>query len=407
MLFRIEEKMIESSQRNNLVNILKIFIYILLLLPFFKVPYLTYLYPSLTIIYNIFLFLSAITLVILTILKKRISKIIVLISLFMILVLFSTIINNGSYYSAIINVITVLTLSLLVDFGINYDLKPFLNAFEFFLFFLVLVNFLTIVIYPNGLYPSISDGFRTMSNWFLGYKNNHILFIMPSILISLINSYLKSNHMRLKDYLLIIISILTLVLNKSSTGIVGIALIIFMIAITSLVKDGKLLNIVSYFIAYIISFFSIVIFRIQNVFYYLIVEVLHKDITFTGRTYIWDYVMEFIKEKPLFGYGIEDSIYRLNKTAYWRSYHAHDQILEVIYKTGFIGLFFYFEIIINSIIELFKYRSNRISQIISIVLFSYFIMMITEAYSFDNIIYLFVIGYNVKVFINNKEELQA
>lgn len=46
------------------------------------------------------------------------------------------------------------------------------------------------------------------------------------------------------------------------------------------------------------------------------------------------------KTKKFLGYGVENSLMRLNKTNMFQSYHAHNQILEIIYKSGLIGLIF-------------------------------------------------------------------
>ena len=151
-------------------------------------------------------------------------------------------------------------------------------------------------------------------------------------------------------------------------------------------------------------FFAIVIFRLQELFKFLIVDIFHKDITLTGRIYIWDYVMEFIKNKPILGYGIEDLKTRYYKTSYMQSYHAHNQILEVLYKTGFIGFFILVYIFYLSIKQLNKYKLNRCSKVISIVLFAELIMMLTEAYSLENIFILLGFGYNIGYLVKTEEE---
>src|SRR5574344_1006435 len=109
--------------------------------------------------------------------------------------------------------IKILTSSLVVDYGINYDLDTFLNSFEFFLLGLIIVNFWTILRHPTGMYTIVSNGIVTSSNWFLGYKNNHILFIMPALMISLINSYHKYYKIGLISYLVMALSIATLYFN--------------------------------------------------------------------------------------------------------------------------------------------------------------------------------------------------
>lgn len=240
-------------------------------------------------------------------------------------------------------------------------------------------------------------------NWLLGYRNLHILYILPAITISFINSYFKKDKLSLRNYILIVASFMSLYITKSSTSMIGIFLVIVFIILSNIIKTDnkmyKILNIKSYFITYIVLFFSIVIFRIQNLFKFLIVDILEKDLTLTGRTYIWDYVIEFIKDKKLLGYGLEDSMVRLRKTNYWVSTHAHDQLLEITYKTGIIGLLIYIFIMIKSFKEIYKYRNNVVGKFISVIMLSYLIMMLTEFYSLDMCMYLFVLCFNIKYLV--------
>ncbi|MFR3202482.1 MAG: O-antigen ligase family protein [[Clostridium] leptum] len=66
----------------------------------------------------------------------------------------------------------------------------------------------------------------------------------------------------------------------------------------------KLFNFRNYLILNILLFFVIVIFRMQNLFAFLIEDILHKNLTLTGRTVIWDRTLELIGEKPILGHGV-------------------------------------------------------------------------------------------------------
>jgi O-antigen ligase len=85
-------------------------------------------------------------------------------------------------------------------------------------------------------------------------------------------------------------------------------------------------------------------------------------------------------------------------------YTTHNSLLDLLYKTGIIGFVSYIIIIYKSLKELYKYRDYKIAKFISIVLFTYFIMMLTEAYPYDFIIFIFVFCYNVKFLIKEVGE---
>jgi O-antigen ligase len=273
---------------------------------------------------------------------------------------------------------------LIVDYGIKNNTKTFLNSFEFLLFILAFINLITILLHPDGLYVN-STGYY--SNWFLGYKNTHILFLMPLTLISLSNSYLKFNRLKFRNYIVILLSIVSTVLVENSTGLVGLLIIISFITLPKKIKDFKIFNIMNYFMVYISSFIFIVVLRLQNYFSFFIVDFLHKDLTFTGRTYIWDSVIETIKYKLILGHGLVTFHYMANV------YTTHNSLLDLLYKTGIIGFVSYIIIIYKSLKELYKYRDYKIAKFISIVLFTYFIMMLTEAYPYDFIIFILISVY--------------
>ena len=149
-------------------------------------------------------------------------------------------------------------------------------------------------------------------------------------------------------------------------------------------------------------YFFQLLFKIQNLFSSLIVNVFHRDVTLTGRVYIWDYVIGFIQEQPFLGYGIEDRLYRLSKTHFLQSYHAHNQFLEILYKTGIIGSISIILIAFTSFKELYKYKKHDVSKILSVTMFVFLVMMLTEAYSYEYFMYLFVLCYNSKYLIKNK-----
>lgn len=371
-------------------------LFIFLVFPFFRYSYLTANYPITNKIYLLLQVFSFLIIVLLNIKNKqyKISKINIYIIIFLLILNISTIINGGSIFASAYLSFRIITLCLIVEYGIKYHTKIFLSAISSFLIFLVYTNFASIILFPKGMYIDSNVGYY--QNWLLGYKNLHILFIMPAILFSFINSYIKYGKLKKSNYILLLVSILSIILANSSTSLVGLAIVLLFLVFNKMFDKISTLNIKNYFIFSIISFFGVIIFRIQDNFKFIIETILKRSVNFTNRTYIWDYVIEFIKEKPLLGYGVEDSFVRFNKTTMYQSFHAHNQILEVVYKGGFISLIIFLIIIVNSIKEVLKYKETKIAKFISIILFAYMIMMLTEVYSYEYFMFLFVICYNIK-----------
>lgn len=375
----------------------KYLFFIFLILPYFKPAFFTTI-PLVNKIFNAFQVFNFLIIIILTIKEKNISKINILIVIFITILIFSTELNNGNLEEAITIGLRIISLCFLVDYGLRKNTKEFLISFEYLLTFLVFINFLTLFIYPNGMYINLSNGYK--SNWFLGFKNSHILYILPSILLSLINSYIYSEKINKRTIFLIIISTISVLKVKSSTSIVAIMMIILFLFFKNSIKKYNL-NLKKYVICYLVAFFSIIIFRIQNLFKFFIINILGKDLTFTGRVYIWDYVIQKIKMKPILGYGVEYRNYLLSIDKY-PFYYSHNAILEIIKQTGLIGILIIYFIIRTIIKKLNKYKKETITITISFVLFIYLIMMLMETYEYEYFFFLFPLCYNIDNIINKK-----
>ena len=79
----------------------------------------------------------------------------------------------------------------------------------------------------------------------------------------------------------------------------------------------------------------------------LILDLLGKDATLTGRTELWYFVNIFISQRPLLGWGFGafwcQEIRRLNEISRnlgWSIPQAHNGLLELLLEVGAIGTSF-------------------------------------------------------------------
>jgi exopolysaccharide production protein ExoQ len=77
----------------------------------------------------------------------------------------------------------------------------------------------------------------------------------------------------------------------------------------------------------------------------LLVSLLGKDLTLTGRTQIWSAVWDSIAKRPLLGYGyqafwlgLEGESYRIILAVSWILAQAQNGFLDVVLETGVVGL---------------------------------------------------------------------
>ncbi len=384
----------------NLKKIVKEIGIFILILPFFEPEYIiSQVYP----IHRFFVLYRYAVALIATIIylkKGKISKFVLGLLCYNLVIIIATKLNSsyGRIDTAVNNAISVIAICLIIELELRKEPKRIINQLLFIFEILIYANFISMIIYPNGLY---SDALYA-NNWLLGYDNKHIITILPGMMLTLIYSSYYGKKLKVRSKFLIVISLISIIRNFSATSVLAIVIMIaFVIFRNTIFEFFFILNIYNYIITYITLFFTIIIFRLQEIFRYLIVEILHKSLSFTGRTGIWDKTMELIKQKAIIGYGVENSTVRAAKMNFANATHAHNTILEILYKGGFLALAIYLYIIFIVAKQLNKFRDTMPSKIISITIFVFFVMMLTEARDVTNFYIILLLGYNVKNILND------
>ena len=305
--------------------------------------------------------------------RGKIDKFILFIILFYCSLLFSTFYFSQSYVNLIYEFASILSWIVLFKINMLDNKDKFLTTLENTFFILLLINFITIILFPGGFYLN-SSGYS--GNYFLGYDNNLITYIFPALALSFTNSLNKNGKIGLKSIFLLIISFCSIIFTWSATGVVSmVIMIVLFFAYTINKKDFPIKK---YIVVALCLFIGIVFLRFQNIFSFIIEGWLKKDLTFTGRTYIWDIFIGEIKKSILIGHGIVDSKYLIRTL---NAGHAHNYFLQILYQGGlvtfsmFLGFFF-------SAIN--KVKNCKEKKYVGIVIFAYLISFIFEAYSLTN-----------------------
>lgn len=317
----------------------------------------------------------------------------------LILALASFIGNESTIWNFVNMYYRIIAITLYLDYGLKRYNKNIIKSFYWIFFILVSINFFTIIKYPNGWYTSE----LYTNNWFFEYDNTHIFMYMPAILFSFLNTKINNKITKITNFILFIEITYSVYYCFSANSVVAYTLLLSYFILKCILNKFEILNARNYFFTYIGIFFGIIIFRIQDIFSWLIVRVLGKTLTFSNRTYIWDRVIKLIKNKWILGYGQEPVTITISKLGNAHFTHAHNTILDVIYKCGILGLVAHLILLILSVKELYESRYNEISKAISAIIFCMFIMMIFEARQEKIGLYIvFVSAYHIKDIIKEK-----
>ena len=331
-------------------------------------------------------------------------KLILLVMLYSFIILFSAVINNNITIGMIYTNFVYIGFIIYINYCMK-DFKNFINALNI-LFTLLIIYNLILAIFVKSSYMYI--GYQGSQKVFVGTfesRNGISMVMIPAIAFILIRSEYIYEKVRNKDILLCFMVLIIILLSKSSTGfIVGSLLVIYVL----LLKKIKIkLNINKLMSIYTIIYTQVVIFRIQEtVFRGFIENTLQKNVTLTGRTLIWDFIMKIIPNSLIFGYGRNDII---AQNAIIRDVtEAHNGLLEILLCTGIIGLFVFILILLNAFRALNK-SNSKISYILSMAIFLYFCIALTEsAFTYTKIGFwiLIIISSNIEKIIKQKDNLE-
>lgn len=225
----------------------------------------------------------------------------------------------------------------------------------------------------HGLRKRLSYGFVvTDQNWYFFTYDNASLFIFLPVAAVFVYYCVKFNNKSFKYCLMYeAMVLLTYILKSAASAEVMFAF--FMVVSTIYFYKIKSGHKIKFNIGYrktwiIILIFHIIIINIvgSNIAY-KIAGYFGKDGSFTGRDVIWHRAKEYISLSPLFGYGMEDTLFKTMKLVFP---HCHNIFLEILYDGGIIGFALCLVFIINFTP---KNKYNFTNTIFNLCLFCYLI----------------------------------
>lgn len=355
----------------------------------FKPHGIVYFFPTLDTLWKAILIVAALFITIIYFADNKIDKFLIYNVIYLGFIIFVTFINSADLefcFSKLLPSWIMLVYSIMF---IKDNPTKFLKCLSFFSVMMSILNLISIFMYPNGI--------GKVDYYFLGLDNMASMnLIFGGVFIWLYRYLTKKN--KFVTLLLLLIPLYQLYYVDCSTGKVGVTLLVMLYLIFDLIKNIKWLNYKNFLLLSLVLFFGIVVFRLQNYFQFLIVDILHRDLTFTLRTFIWDEVLVSIKNNLFVGIGFLYS-------------HAHSNYLDILYKYGIVGFLIYLinMNIINkrlNLAEQKKEKGNYAAKIVSLGFFVYFMMTIVEVYLDSQFFYvMLVLAYYSNYLSNIKMEV--
>ena len=247
-----------------------------------------------------------------------------------------------------------------------------------FFFIVVFINFISLTFFPDGLF--YDDRGIKGDNFFLGNYNIFITYILPAILSGYLYYEKSFGRLKIPFFILCITAILSF-WSRSVTSLFGFVIIISFLLFFNRKLWRFIFNNYIYIGTFLVAIFSLVIFPNNSPLFKIIASITGKDVTFTGRTDIWQHAINKISESPLIGYGYQTSEINIEWLGSIHALHPHNLILGFTYETGLIGFSIVLIIFMMVLHKLTQIYPGKIKWFLGISIFALLVMSLFEFYS--------------------------
>ena len=250
--------------------------------------------------------------------------------------------NKAADVHLIISNLKIVFMLCAIEYLLKRTPDSTINIMFFILITFVLIDFASIVLFPNGLYQTEQIWNEWSSSqeafWIYGNKNNRIYwYVLLSIITWL--RYIFNNKSKVMVLITSGISIVAMMLVKSSTATI-VAILVSVGVFYLTYKKQTNLNMNSYGILVIyVCITVLILLRSTSLLKPFVEGVLHKDMTFTGRSTAWERVLLLIASKPVFGWGVIDSETATGLLKSIAFVNPHNQLLNCLWQGGIILVF--------------------------------------------------------------------
>ena len=388
------EKELTSNKRRMFFLVLYVFSLIVFFEPQgFKepdciVPWVDYIYKALKLICGFIIIVHYFLVNKKRIAEKKIDFFVLMTIVYQGLMLLSTIINQGSIFRFAGPSITVITMAMIAKCIIQENLlKEVIKIVNKYFAVVYVINLISMIIIGNP--PPNGEGL-----YFLGYNNRFIFTFVPWIIFVGIEDLILRKKFTYRYYLVYGLIEVVLIYKWSVTAMIAMALFILPPLLKKTKIFYKTVSIVNIIINFIITKINLREITFLND---LVVNTLKKDLTFTGRVYLWNGVYSVIAEKPLLGYGTQsiqkesDFFYSTSGSLHWeflRVQHAHNSLMSTLYRGGILSLISYLIISIYALKSLAQAQMNKYKSLLFICYIVILILSLFDTIDFAFCIYL-------------------
>lgn len=286
----------------------------------------------------------------------------------------STALNSGGLDDCLLNYGPLSASVLLAQVVIPRYRKELFWAMVAVLGFYTFANLIVLCLVPTGT-PILH---ANADNTFLSYRNGFCRYYFPAIVASLLLDVGSKRMVSLRTVLLAVAGIAQSLIAYSATSVAAFAFFAFIVVLgLALPRVRRILNALTFDGIYAVAFVLIVVLRLQNLLSQVI-GAMGRDITFTGRTHVWDSALALIDgDHFLFGYfGTPGRLFALPNGSSVGT--AHNALLDVMVWGGVVATALFIVLIVLASLNLYRHRQEKAAGILSAYVGVFLLMGLME-----------------------------
>ncbi len=238
---------------------------------------------------------------------------------------------------------------------------------------LSVINLVSVLLWPHLMDRKT----RALLN-FYGHKNSSIYVALPSVGASLVLDALAGRRCSARSVLLYIVAALQCLISYSATSVAALFVLAVLMVAVQFRGARSLVNGISCTMVFGALSLLIMVGPVRRLFAPLIEGILGKTLTFTGRTYIWDSVLDLMTGKHvLIGYG---SSIRFDIVVEGIPYSDPHSFLLYLWLTGGVAGFVLSVALMGVAVHaLYRYRRVYSVAVLAAVVACFFVIGLMES----------------------------
>ncbi len=165
-------------------------------------------------------------------------------------------------------------------------------------FFNIIVNLLTQLLFPDGLYLAQN----LERHYWLGHDSEALMYMLAGMAFGFLDIQYRNFK---KDFpLYCLLCLISSVIVNYLTSVLALTAVGILYFLSRISFFEKIISLKNALLVWAAMFLTLPVLRLHKIMEPVVVNLLHRTMDLSHRTYIWDCALDAIRKSPLTGYGV-------------------------------------------------------------------------------------------------------